>query len=83
MTTPWAPTGFDDYPLVNIDKVPAVQVQFRRGNGTSEFASEDCNVYGAQPFLIGIKVCVKTSDVHKGSLEAGILDLTWSVPLCY
>ncbi|KAF2659788.1 hypothetical protein K491DRAFT_622242 [Lophiostoma macrostomum CBS 122681] len=72
MTTPWAPTGYQDYPLVNIDNVPGTQVQYKAGNGTVEFASQDCTVYGEPPFLFGIKVCVKTSDANKGSFEAGI-----------
>ncbi|KAF2470127.1 uncharacterized protein BDR25DRAFT_152192, partial [Lindgomyces ingoldianus] len=73
MTTPWYPTGYSSYPLVNIDKVPASQIQFRRGmNSTDSFQDEDCDIYGSKSFLIGIKVCVSKSKSYPGSIVAGV-----------
>jgi hypothetical protein len=74
MTTPWAPTSYYDFDLVNLDNVTATQIQFESTNGTSTFDDGDCKVYGAESFLIGIKVCVKTSDSLKGSFEAGMFE---------
>ena len=73
MATPWIPSGYDTYPLVNIENVPAVQVQFKRTmNETEHFLKEDCDIFGRSGFLIGIKMCVAESQALPGSVIAGI-----------
>lgn len=72
MATPWIPNGYDAYPLVNIDKLPAIQVQFKRTmNDTESFLDGDCTVFGRTGFVIGIKMCVAKSKSLPGSMIAG------------
>lgn len=72
MTTPWIPAGFDAYPLVEIETLPAIQVQFRRAiDEKDRFQDADCDVFGRKGYLIGIKMCVAESKVLAGSLAAG------------
>ncbi|KAF2464221.1 uncharacterized protein BDR25DRAFT_159442, partial [Lindgomyces ingoldianus] len=73
LATPWIPIGYDSYPLVNIEKVQASQIQFRGGmHETDAFRNEDCDVYGSEGFLIGIKMCVSKSKMFPGSITAGV-----------
>jgi hypothetical protein len=73
MATPWIPSGYEAYPLVNIDKLPAIQVQFKRTmNDTETFQDDDCDVFGRTGFLIGIKMCVAKSKTLPGSMIAGM-----------
>ncbi|PVH96288.1 hypothetical protein DM02DRAFT_688314 [Periconia macrospinosa] len=73
MTTSWMPAGFDAYPLVSVGKLPATQIQFRRTIPESEsFQNEDCDVFGREGFLIGIRMCVARSKVVPDSVIAGV-----------
>lgn len=72
MATPWIPTGFDEYPLVSIESIPASQIQFRRNiSATDDFGDGDCDVFGREGYLIGIKMCVAASKTLPGSIIAG------------
>ncbi|KAF2729382.1 hypothetical protein EJ04DRAFT_475754 [Polyplosphaeria fusca] len=74
MTTPWLPEGYDRYPLVNIDKAPATQVQFKRGMDSSDgFTDENCSTYGSSGNItLGMKVCINKSKASPGSYVAGL-----------
>ncbi|ORY14471.1 hypothetical protein BCR34DRAFT_560515, partial [Clohesyomyces aquaticus] len=75
--TPWVPTGYDAYPLVNIERIPASHIQFRGGMSQEDaFRNEDCDVYGSGGFLIGIKMCVAKSRAFPGSIAAGVFVCT-------
>ncbi|KAF2267579.1 hypothetical protein CC78DRAFT_591957 [Lojkania enalia] len=72
-TTPWFPEGYNEYPLANIEDVPTTQVQFRRWMSEEDgFTDENCSTYGAEGFLIGMKVCVSNSNAYPGSITAGL-----------
>lgn len=72
MATPWVPSGHDSYPLVNIDKVPACQVQFKAGmSGQDDFEDGDCDIFGRKGYLIGMRMCVAKSKASPGSIIAG------------
>jgi hypothetical protein len=73
LTTPWQPGGYPDYPLTKIENVPAVQIEYRNDPSDSYiFADDDCNVYGADDFLIGIRFCVSKNPAASGSYLAGM-----------
>ena len=72
MTTPWPPTNWTSYPVVTIQKVPAIQIDFINGLYNDSFVdSEDCTVFGADEFLIGMKFCLANSRSSPGSVIAG------------
>jgi hypothetical protein len=70
MTTPWTPEAFPTYPLVKIQSVPAVQLEFKN-SPESIFASNDCLIYGSENILIGIRMCLKANNTEPSSLTAG------------
>lgn len=72
MVTPWLPNGYDGYPLISIEKLPATQIQFQNSiEETDGFRNSDCDVFGRKSFLIGIKMCVAESKANPGSMIAG------------
>jgi hypothetical protein len=73
MTTPWPPTNLTQYPVVEVYNAPATQIDFERGldQGDAFSNATDCSVFGAEGFLIGIKLCVAWSRVAPDSLIAG------------
>jgi len=74
MTTPWPPIDYPSYPVVTIRNAPSTQIDFVRGIHNDTFVdSEDCLVFGADGFLIGIKFCLARSQSAPGSLFAGTL----------
>ncbi|EXJ61433.1 uncharacterized protein A1O5_11749 [Cladophialophora psammophila CBS 110553] len=80
MTTPWPPTNYPLYPVVTIPGVPSLQVDFVRGIHNDTFIdSTDCQVFGQQGFLIGIKFCLARSQSAVGSLFAGIFVCTQGI----
>ncbi|KIW23718.1 hypothetical protein, variant [Cladophialophora immunda] len=77
MTTPWPPTDYPSYPVVTIRDAPSTQIDFVRGIHNDTFVdSEDCLVFGADGFLIGIKFCLARSQSAPGSLFAGVFVCT-------
>lgn len=72
LATPWMPTGYDAYPLVNIDRIQAIQLEFKGWMSEEDgFRNEDCDIYGSKGFLIGIKMCIANSKTYPGSIIAG------------
>ena len=72
MTTPWPPTDHTTYPVVVIEEVPSVQIDFTMGIHNDTFVdSKDCLVFGQPGFLIGFKFCLARSQSAEGSLFAG------------
>src|ERR1700753_4337181 len=80
MTTPWPPTDYASSPVVVLEKVPSIQIDFVRGIHNDTFIdSEDCLVVGQDGFLIGFKVCLAKSQSTPGSLFAGLLEIALPV----
>lgn len=71
MTTPWIPTGYSMHPVVKIDSVPAVQLDFEKELDEQAFSDTDCITYGADGVLIAIRMCLQTHESRPGSLIAG------------
>jgi hypothetical protein len=73
MTTPWPPINYTENPLVEIYNASATQIDFERGlrPGDAFSDADDCSVYGAPDFLIGMQVCIAESRVAPGSIMAG------------
>jgi hypothetical protein len=66
------PTEHASYPVVVLEDVPSVQIDFVRGIHNDTFIdSEDCLVFGQDGFLIGFKFCLARSRSAEGSLIAG------------
>lgn len=71
MVAPWTPSGYDDFSLVKVENVPAVQIDF---SGVLEidqepFQSSDCDIYGDSDTAIGIRLCVE--EYSPGTLRSG------------
>jgi hypothetical protein len=75
MVTPWIPLENMDYPLVKLDSVTSVHLEFHTHLEDTAFANEYCDVYGAPNVTIGIKVCV-SKDTETGSYKTGELFLS-------
>lgn len=73
MTTPWTPTGYNEAPLLNIDSVPGVQIEFARGACDDyAFVQADCKFYGADGYRIGIRMCLSSCVDIEGAVMAGL-----------
>lgn len=70
MATPWTPSGYEDYPLVKIEHIPSVQLDFSSFE-TDVFHNDDCSVYGQDTTAIGVRLCV-TGNVQTGIIYAGM-----------
>ena len=71
-TAPWMPSGYEDHPIVRIDNVPAVQVDFQGKHGPKDFnTTTDCQLLGSGEDLIAAEVCVR--ETQSGVIYAGAL----------
>lgn len=70
MVTPWIPLENMDYPLVKLDSVTSIHLEFETPLEDKAFGDEYCDVYGAPDVTIGIKVCV-SEDTETGSYKTG------------
>lgn len=74
MVAPWVPSKHVDYPMIKVDDAPAVQMDF---SGVLEvdmepFQEENCDVFGDDETIIGIKLCVEEERLGAGT-ETGVL----------
>ncbi len=73
MTTPWVPMGYGDHPMVKVDDVPSIQLDFdRAAAAAASFADADCSVYGSPDTTIGVRLCLRTAGSSPGRLLAGL-----------
>ncbi len=74
MSTPWPPVTHMDLPSIELYNVPGIQIEFERGLPQEDnfVDSDDCSVFGADGFVIGIELCVAESKVNTGSMIAGM-----------
>lgn len=77
MTTPWPPKDHLSSPFVTIQNAPALQIDFTRGIHNDTFDdAKDCNTFGGNGYLIGMKFCLAKSQSTSGALFAGIFICT-------
>jgi len=73
MTTPLPPTSFPEYPVIQVHDAPTTQLEFSRGlEGNDSFEDGDCSVFGAEGYLIAIRLCVAHSRADAGAITAGM-----------
>ena len=73
MVAPWAPQAnlFRDYPMVKIERIPAVQLDFQGPVQDSHFTDTECDIFGEPGVAIGIRFCLSEVPSLPGSLRAG------------
>jgi hypothetical protein len=70
-TTPWIPTGFPDHPLVQIEGVSVMQLEFQGTHGSrTHFSDLECQVFGSNKTLIAAEFCL--SQPKTEILDAGM-----------
>ena len=80
MATPWIPAGNDSYPMVKLDMVPSMQLEFS-GQRSLAFEDQDCESFGADDTRIGIRLCVAADSASAGTIQAGKMspEYSWSI----
>lgn len=73
MVAPWTPLTTEDYPIIKIDNVTSIQLDFAEGIRSDIFSDTDCDVFGEVGFAIGIRLCVAEDPSNIGLLNAGLL----------
>lgn len=73
MSATWQPIGYDEFPLVQIPRVPAVQIDFdNQPTGRNHTNMADCDLFGDALARIGVRLCMSPSERRPGAVEAGI-----------
>jgi hypothetical protein len=63
---PWIPGNHSTYPLVRLNDVPAIQIDFRGNHGPRDFKDDDCQLFGSPKDLIGAELCVREEGSNGG-----------------
>ena len=72
---PWIPPGYESWPLIKVDNVPAMQLEYAPITSPSHenvFSDSECQVFGENGVLIAIRFCVAPSASLPGVLNAGL-----------
>ncbi|KAK6849277.1 hypothetical protein PG995_013110 [Apiospora arundinis] len=71
--TPLVPRDHVEYSLVRVKHAPTIQADFSGPliNGVS-FSDSDCDVFGQESILIGIRLCLRVIPARPGVLTAGM-----------
>jgi hypothetical protein len=72
MVAPWARNPNPEYPMVKIERVPAVQLDFQGPQLDTHFEDGDCDVFGEEGFSIGIRLCITEVPSRPEALRAGM-----------
>ncbi|KAK5468091.1 hypothetical protein LTS15_001064 [Exophiala xenobiotica] len=71
IATPWPPTNYTQEPVIVIHSAMSTQIQFKEGLPLGDtFQEDDCNVFGDNQTIIGIRFCAARSKVEAGSFLA-------------
>jgi len=71
LVTPFNPGGHSDYPLVRINEIPTIQLDFAgRRSLPGSFEDGDCDVFSSNDTLIAVKLCV--AKLPDDTLQTGI-----------
>lgn len=75
MVAPWVPERDPDFPMIKVHNAPAIQMDFSGSTkvNTHSFDDTDCDVYGDDQSIIGIKLCIQQ---QQESLRTGEQTLT-------
>ncbi|KAI0202467.1 hypothetical protein F4808DRAFT_449802 [Astrocystis sublimbata] len=68
---PWVPAGNDSHGLVRIDMVPSLQLDFETPS-SAKFLDEDCENFGDEGILIGIRLCLAQTHSPLNLIRAGL-----------
>ncbi|KAK8008211.1 hypothetical protein PG991_010762 [Apiospora marii] len=70
MTTPWPPRSDLDYPLIRLENVPSIQIEFQKPHD-NEFADTECDLFRG-PGGQTVAFCVARVQVGIGTWKAGL-----------
>ncbi|KAK8066674.1 hypothetical protein PG997_013421 [Apiospora hydei] len=70
---PWVPRDHTDYSLVRVKHAPSIQADFTGPLAKNiSFHSDDCDIFGQNDVLIGIRLCLKRNPSDPSLLMAGM-----------
>lgn len=73
MSATWQPDGHQQHPLLQIPRVPVIQIDFdNRSKRNHPLNMTDCDVFGADLTPIGIRFCLSLSDKLPGAVDASL-----------
>ncbi|KAL3481487.1 hypothetical protein BJX99DRAFT_253411 [Aspergillus californicus] len=70
--TPWPPTNYSSAPVIRMNDVPTVQLDFSPGLNGHLFSKDECTLYGSNDTYVGIRFCLADSRAYNGSFAAGL-----------
>ena len=74
IVTPWIPPAEDngEFTLARVNRVPSIQVDVSTlDTKESSFSDKDCDVFGKEGIIIGLKLCIAVDPKSLGSLRTG------------
>lgn len=66
---PW-PQGYNEHSMVIVKNVPSIQVDFTVPT-MDGFIDSDCDIFGEDGIVVGIRLCLAQSSSDPGSIRAG------------
>ncbi|KAK8135657.1 hypothetical protein PG984_003597 [Apiospora sp. TS-2023a] len=70
---PWVPRDHADYSLVRVRHAPSIQADFSGPLAKNiSFHHDDCDIFGQNDILIGIRLCLKKNPLDSSQLMAGM-----------
>ncbi|KAK7966418.1 uncharacterized protein PG986_000695 [Apiospora aurea] len=70
---PWVPRDHTDYSLVRVKHAPSIQADFTGPLAKNiSFHDDDCDIFGQNDVLIGIRLCLKMNPSDSSLLMAGM-----------
>jgi len=72
MVIPWIPQRDPQYTMVKVKSAPSIRADFS-GLIKEElsFEDSDCDLFGQEGVLIGIRLCLKMNSAEPGMMKAG------------
>lgn len=69
---PWVPRDHADYSFVRVKHAPSIQADFEGHLAKNiSFSNSECDIFGQEDILIGIRLCLRMSPTEPGTLMAG------------
>ncbi|KAK8101432.1 hypothetical protein PG999_011806 [Apiospora kogelbergensis] len=70
---PWVPRDYMDYSLVKVEKAPSIQADFTGPLPNNiVFSDSECDTFGQDGILIGIRLCLRMHPSEPGLVMAGM-----------
>lgn len=70
MMTPWLPNDHLEYSMARINSAPSIQLDVA-ATSNSVFLDSNCDVFGEDGFVFGIRLCVAEDEFIPGFIQAG------------